>query len=174
MSVPRCYLPSRPELHSPGQVGQVGGPARGNLPARVQTHGPLTGADPRAPHLGLQEAAVGRIGCASSLPLLAFALDFWKGPDTAVTGSTLSGEPRALPLRGPAVPVPSCPASPPLSGPRIAHSEADRGAGCGPEGGGDPLSPRASPCAIIPPGPSPVGCWLAPRTCEDQVHLPLR
>lgn len=47
----------------------------------------------RAPHLGLQEAAVGGIGCASSLPLLALALDFWKDTGTEVTGSFLSREP---------------------------------------------------------------------------------
>lgn len=30
-------------------------------------------------HLGLQEAAIGRVGGASPLPLLPFALDLWKG-----------------------------------------------------------------------------------------------
>ena len=29
-------------------------------------------------HLGLQEAAIGRVGCAPPLPLLPLALDLWK------------------------------------------------------------------------------------------------
>lgn len=62
----------------------------------------------RVPHLGLQEAAVGRVGCASSLPLLSLALDFWKGTDTAVTGSCLPWEPQMLPRQALGTTIPSC------------------------------------------------------------------
>lgn len=89
----------------------------------------------RVPHLGLQEAAVGGVRCASSLPLLALALDFWKGTDAAVTGIFLPQDPGCLlckPRAPPSLPAlqPLCPASAPQSGPGrvgapgIAHSEA--------------------------------------------------
>lgn len=63
----------------------------------------------RRPHLGLQEAAVGGVGGASPLPLLAFALDFCK----ADAGSP-SFPPRSH--HGPAVTQPVCTA--PMPGAR--------------------------------------------------------
>lgn len=69
-------------------------PAPGSLPPT-----PCQVCGWRAPHLCLQEAAVGGVGCASPLSLLAFALDLWKGPDAAVMAVFLPWEPWMLPLR---------------------------------------------------------------------------
>lgn len=127
-NTPTFWLPA-PSLNSGWRKAAV----NPGLPSQEGRRGSRPGTRPPAParagpHLRLQEAAVGRVGCAASLPLLPLALDFCKGTDAAVTGCFLPWAPPPPPASWPLrqhgmAPTPA--AAPGGSGPpAIMHSEA--------------------------------------------------